>query len=348
MRAAPGPRPEETAMPRASSIPIIPASFFGMVLGLVGLGTAWRAAAQLWGAPAVVGESVMLLGSVVWAVVLVLYAAKWFVARGLAIDEARHPVQCCFIGLAGVATLLVALGALPYARPLAFVLFGLGALFTLGFAVWRTGGLWQGDREAAATTPVLYLPTVAGGFVTATAASAFGLRDVAQLAFGAALFSWLAIESVLLHRFYTAPRLSAALRPTLGIQLAPPAVGGVAWLSLGGDPGGVVALGLLGYALLQALVLLRLLPFIREHGVSAGYWAFSFGATALATLSLRVAASGTAPFVTGLAPLVFVAANALVVGLAVGTLRLLLAGKLVAPAAPLPQPAPAATLGPAH
>ncbi|WP_407530211.1 dicarboxylate transporter/tellurite-resistance protein TehA [Methylobacterium oryzisoli] len=327
-------------MSRPSSLPVVPASFFGMVLGLVGLGTAWRNAAQLWGAPAFIGESVMLLGVVVWAVVLVLYVAKWFVARGSALDEARHAVQCCFIGLAGVATLLVALAVLPYARPLAFGLFGLGALFTLGFAVWRTGGLWHGDREVAAATPVLYLPTVAGGFVTATAASAFGLRDVAQLAFGAALLSWLAIESVLLHRFYTAPRMSAALRPTLGIQLAPPAVGGVAWLSLGGDPGGVVALGLLGYALLQALVLLRLLPFIREHGVSAGYWAFSFGATALATLSLRVAASGAAPTVAALAPLVFVAANLLILGLVVGTLRLLLTGKLITPAAPVPQPAP--------
>jgi len=35
--------------------PIIPAAFFGIVLGLAGLGNAWRAAHRVWQAPAFVG-----------------------------------------------------------------------------------------------------------------------------------------------------------------------------------------------------------------------------------------------------------------------------------------------------
>jgi tellurite resistance protein len=73
-----------------------------------------------------------------------------------------------------------------------------------------------------ATTPVLYLPTVAGGFVTGMTAAVLGAPDWGQLAFGAALFSWFAIEPVLLHRLYTGSALPAVLRPTLGIQPAPP------------------------------------------------------------------------------------------------------------------------------
>ena len=42
-----------------------------------------------------------------------------------------------------------------------------------------------------------------------------------KLAFGADMFSWLAIESVLLHRLYTASALAPALRPTLGISNCP-------------------------------------------------------------------------------------------------------------------------------
>lgn len=37
----------------------IPASHFGMVLGLAGLGQAWRAATQLWMLPAIVGETIL-------------------------------------------------------------------------------------------------------------------------------------------------------------------------------------------------------------------------------------------------------------------------------------------------
>jgi tellurite resistance protein len=36
------------------------------------------------------------------------------------------------------------------------ILFTAGAAFAFGFAVWRTGGLWQGEREHAATTAVCH------------------------------------------------------------------------------------------------------------------------------------------------------------------------------------------------
>jgi tellurite resistance protein TehA-like permease len=41
--------------------PIVPAAFFGIVLGLAGLGSAWRAAHQVWHLPAMVGETLMAL-----------------------------------------------------------------------------------------------------------------------------------------------------------------------------------------------------------------------------------------------------------------------------------------------
>lgn len=321
---------------RTAQWPLVPASFFGIVLGLAGLGGAWRVAHRLWGLPAGVGEGLMLAAALVWAVLLALYAAKWAFAREAALREAEDPIQCCFLGLIGVATSLVAVAALPHSRPAAGALFAAGALLTLGFAVWRTGRLWQGGRDPATTTPVLYLPTVAGAFVTAIAAAALGLPDWGRLAFGAGALSWLAIESVLLHRLYTAPALPEALRPTLGIQLAPPAVGAVAYLGLSSGPPDLPAQALLGYALLQALVLLRLLPWVGRQPFSASYWAFSFGATALSAAALRMVERGGGGAVALLAAPLFVAANIVVAVLIVGTVRLAVQGRL------LPRPVPAA------
>src|SRR5258706_2550514 len=190
--------------------PIIPAAFFGIVLGLAGLGNAWRAGHEVWLLPALIGEALMALATMVWALLLVLFILRCALAREASLSEAHHPVQCCFIGLVGVATMLIALAALPYSRLSAEILFGVGAAFTLGFALWRTGLLLRGNRDHTATTPVLYLPTVAGGFVTAGVAAALGYPDWGQLAFGVALFSWFAIESVLLHRLYTVTTLPVA------------------------------------------------------------------------------------------------------------------------------------------
>lgn len=311
------------------ALPVVPAAFFGIVLGLAGLGGIWRSAARLWGMPPVIGEIVMLVAALVWLAVALLYGAKWLHAANAARAEAGHPVQCCFIGLAGAATMLVGLGALPYSRLAAEILIGAGALFTLGFALWRTGVLWQGGRDPAATTPVLYLPTVAGGFVTAAALAALGYKDWGQLAFGAGLLSWLAIESVLLHRLYTAPALPLPLRPALGIQLAPPVVGAVAYLGVGPGTPDIVVHAMIGYGLLQALLLLRLLPWIRQQPFAPSYWGFTFGATALAAAPMLLAERGDTGAIALLAPYLFAAANVVVLLVAAATLRLMLKGRLL-------------------
>ncbi|AYG59185.1 dicarboxylate transporter/tellurite-resistance protein TehA [Rhizobium jaguaris] len=309
-------------------LPLVPAAFFGMVLGLSGLGNTWRAATRVWHLPAAIGETITFVSVAVWAVLIVLYALKWAAAREEALKEVVHPVQCCFVGLVGVATMLVAGGLLPYSRIGAETLFILGAIYTLAFSVWRTGGLWQGERDVAATTAVLYLPSVAGSFVTATVAAALGFPDWGQLFFGAGFFAWLAIESALLHRLLTAPALSPPLRPTLGIQLAPPAVGAVAYISVMPGPPDLLVHAMIGYGILQALIMLRLLPWISKEGFSLAYWAFTFGATALATAALRLIDRGDTGPVAQLAPILFIAANIAVGLIALATIWLIADRKL--------------------
>ena len=313
----------------APALPLVPASFFGIVLGLLGLSAAWRAGSRLWDLPTLPADALALLGSVVWATVLVLFAAKWVLARETGLAEARDPIHCCFIGLAGVATILVSVAALSWSGAAALALFALGTAFSLVFGVWTNGTLWQGGRNPAMSTPVLYLPTVAGGFVAALGAAAHGFPMLAQLAFGAGFFSWLAIESVLVHRLYTGEPLAPGLRPTLGIQLAPPAVGAVAALVVLGEAGRPLVAAMAGYALLQALVLLRLLPWIRRQPFVPGYWGFAFGATALATATLRLADTGADEGARLLAAVIFGAANIVIGAVTVGTLRLAWQGRLL-------------------
>ncbi|WSH67636.1 dicarboxylate transporter/tellurite-resistance protein TehA (plasmid) [Rhizobium ruizarguesonis] len=316
-------------------LPRVPASFFSIVLGVAGLGSSWRAAAAIWPVAADVGEVLSLLAVAIWLVVTLFYAAKWIVAREEAMAEIEHPVQCCFVGLAGVATMLAALALLPYMRITSEILFAVGVAFTLFFALWRTGLLWRGGRDPVATTAVLYLPLGAGSFVAATVASALGYQDWGQLAFGAGFFSALAIESVLLHRLMTSPVMAEQLRPTLGIQLAPPAVGSLAYLSATSGPPDMLVHAMLGYAVLQALLLLRLLPWIMKQPFGASYWAFTFGVTALSTSALRMVGRGDIGAVADLAPFLFLLANVAVGLIAIGTIWLLIRGKL------LPAPAPA-------
>jgi tellurite resistance protein len=310
----------------------VPAAFFGMILGLVGLGASWRFAAAIWSLPRVIGEAIMLTATAVWCVLIVLFAAKWIWAKAESLAEFRHPIQCCFVGIVPVSTALIGIAIRPYAPLAAAALATLGIVGQLIFGVYRTGQLWQGGRDPSTTTPVLYLPTVAGSFVSAITLSAFGHPEWGAPFFGVGVLSWLAIESVLLHRLYHAGELPPPLRPTLGIQLAPPTVGCAAYLSISSGPPDLFAQMLLGYGVFQALLMIRLLPWIAKQPFAPSYWAFTFGLSAIATSFLRFVERGETGPIALAAPYVFIAVNLAIGGIALGTLWLLLRGRLLPPA----------------
>ena len=283
----------------------------------------------------------MALAMLVWLAVSLIYAAKWIRAREAALGEWNHPVQGCFVALGPLTTMLAALAVFRYAPVAARAVFWLGASAQITFMVYRVGTLWSGGRDPATTTPVLYLPAVAGNFVCAIVSSALGYRFLATLAFGGGFFSWLALESVVLHRLLVYAPIENRLLPSLGIQLAPPAVGCVAYLGLFEGAADRVALMFIGYGLLQALVLLRLAPLFRTAPFAASYWAFTFGASALALAAIRLAArtplEDDRAAVTMLAFALFVSANAFVAVVFVRTIVLTMRGQLI-PLAPVVAP----------
>lgn len=309
----------------------IPASFFGMVLGLVGLGANWRTASRLWGLPPAIGESIMAVAFVVCAVLTLAYAYKWLVHRAAAIEEARHPVQCCFIGLVPSSGALMGIVLAPHAHDLAVAALLTGGVGQVVFSLWRFGAMLQGDRDMSTTTPVIYLPSVAGNLIIATAAGILGFSSWGILFFGVGVFSWLALESVIVNRLLNATPLPPPLRPTLGIQLAPPAVAAAAWLANTQGAPELLVQAAWGYGLVQLLMMIRLFPWIAKQPFASSYWAFSFGITALSGSALTMSLRGLTGAIAQLAPVMFVFTNAVMLLLTVGTIVRLAQNKLLPP-----------------
>ena len=307
----------------------VPVSFFSIPVGLLAFAGTWHVGARLWHLPDDVGQAFTLAGLALWATLLALYARKWFTHRADAVAELQHPLQSAFAALVPVSSMLAAVALIPFSRDVALAVFvvALAAQLALGLAL--NGRLWTGGRPPELVTPAIYLPSVAQSFVAATASAAFGWHQLGLLFFGVGLLAWLALESLILQRAAVGTPLPEALRPLLGIQLAPAVVGGGSWMALTTGAPDTFAWLLLGYGLYQALLLLRLLPWIRAQAFVPGYWAFSFGAAALPALAMRMAERGATGLVADLAPALFVAANVVFILLAAGTLRLLARGTLL-------------------
>lgn len=307
----------------------LPAGYFGMVLGTIGMGFAWRYASTLWPVSPWPGEILVTLAVVIWFLLSVAYLSRALRFPQSVLAEMRHPVMSSFVSLFPATTLLVAIGFVPWYRPLSLGLFSVGVVVQLGYAAWQSAGLWRGKHPQEATTPGLYLPTVANNFISAMACGALGFHDAGLVFLGAGVFSWLSLEPVILQRLRSAGELPGALRTSLGIQLAPALVACSAWLSVNGGQADTFAKMLFGYGLLQLLFMLRLLPWYLSQPFNASFWSFSFGVSALATTGLHLGQSSASGFFHAIAVPLFIFTNGIIALLLVRTFVLLMQGKLL-------------------
>jgi len=307
----------------------LPAGYYGMVLGTIGMGFAWRYASTIWPVTRWPGEILVTLAMVIWALLTVAFLTRAVRFPRSVLAEMRHPVMSSFVSLFPATTLLVAIGLVPWYRPLALILFTVGVVVQLSYAAWQSAGLWRGKHPEEATTPGLYLPTVANNFISAMACGALGFHDAGLVFLGAGVFSWLSLEPVILQRLRSAGELPPALRTSLGIQLAPALVACSAWFSVNGGEADTFAKMLFGYGLLQLLFTLRLMPWYLSQPFNASFWSFSFGVSALATTGLHLGQSSPSGFFHAIAIPLFIFTNAIIALLLVRTFILLMQGKLL-------------------
>ncbi len=318
------------ASPAAAAASRVPASFFSIVVGLAGLGAAWRSAARAYGvsdwlADALLAVSAALVRGVVAGRVLRAVRA------GAALRaELEHPVSGSHAALGPASLLLVAAGVSVHFRDLALVLFWIGAAAQVGLGVWLVGRWLLAAADPKAVTPALHLPSV-GFLLAAVAAGAVGRVDAGWLLFGAGIVLWLLVAAALLDRSLSAGELPASVRPLVALEIAPPAAALLAWQSLEGGAPDTVSRILLGVALFQALVVARLLGRLRDVPFSPSYWAFAFPLAALAAGALRQSAAAPGSIAGALALPLFIVANAAVAAIAWQTVVAASRGKLLPP-----------------
>ncbi|WP_332909429.1 dicarboxylate transporter/tellurite-resistance protein TehA [Shimwellia pseudoproteus] len=307
----------------------LPSGYFGMVLGIIGMGQAWRYAATIWPLPEAPGLLLIGLAITIWLLLALAWLTRLCCHPRYVLDEIRHPLQSSFVSLFPATTMLVAIALVPLARPLSVGLFSVAVTAQLIYAAWQSGGLWRGGHPAEATTPGLYLPTVANNFISAMACGALGYHDIGILFLGAGVFSWLSLEPAILYRLRSVNEMPSAVRTSLGIQMAPAFVACSAWLSLNGGTADVFAKMLFGYGLLQLLFMIRLFPWYTVNPFNAGFWSFSFGVSSLAATALHLGHNAPGGALAWIALPLFIFTNLIIGVLLLRTALLLVQGKLI-------------------
>lgn len=314
----------------------VPPNRFGVPLGLAGLATAWHAAGPKLGTSPAVADAIDILAAVVLVILGWLYAAQ---GPRRVLADLRHPVLAPFVAVPAITAMMLAaaLASVAFAAGRALVVIFLAV--TVGVGGWLVGRWFAGDLDQVSVHPGYYLPTVAGGLVGVITLAQVHLHALAEASFGIGILSWVLLGSVVLNRLMTAKSLPAALQPVAAIELAPPALAGVAWFALASRGINLIAYAIGGYLVLMALVQVRLVPVYLKLRFSPGFWAFTFSYAIAITCALEWITRTNPPGATGYAIAAITAITVFIGAIAARTVIAIARGQFLAqPAERLPSP----------
>lgn len=322
-------------MTKLTWLPRFPVGLFAIPVGLFALGGAWRRAALFgWPASQALGDVLAWSALTLLVVLLLCYLLKGLRHPQVVAAEFTHP-------LAGSLTALIPLSFLLctvyFGVPghQGWLIFLLATLLLQGvIAIRIVAIITNASLPAGAVTPVLYIPPVAGGYVGAMALKVLGYPGWAALLLGMGLASWALLEVRVLNRLFEGA-MPEALRPTIGLELAPATVGTLTVATLWPQlPGEVLIIGL-GIAAGPLVAVLARYKWWRQVPFAIGFWSFSFPVAAFAAGVIEVVRrGGWPPEVAGTA---LALASGVIAYLLLRTLRLLVQGRLI-PSLPVAAP----------
>jgi tellurite resistance protein len=207
----------------ATTLAYLPVGMFGSVMGLSGLALAWRAAHQVFGAPA--WPSALLGGLAILSFILLAIAYGIKAVSGFAAVRAEfnHPVAGNLFGTPLISLLLLPMLLTDISLTLARLSWVVGAFLMTLFA-WTIVLRWLSVRHTNAQIAPPWIVPVVGMLDLPLAVPSLqweGLHGVMLFGLSVGLFFALPLMSMLLARLALEEPLPAPLQPSLLILLAP-------------------------------------------------------------------------------------------------------------------------------
>lgn len=288
MNAAAEPGPAEPHW----SLAHLPIGAFAVVMGFSGLAVAWERAGRLWGFGALPGIIIAAVASALFVVVAAAYAIKVVRYFPQVKAEWTHPVKVAFTATISVSLLVLAVALQEWAAGVAAVVWWAGASAQFAITLWvvRT---WIADAavQPIHVHPAWFIPAV-GNLIAPIAGATLAPPVITWYFFGIGAVYFVGLLPIVLSRLFTVGTLPPRLAPTLAILIAPPAVGLLAWVRLGGHWDDALVKVLLGVAVFQVLLLLVQASALRSVPFVLGSWAYSFPLAAVTTALLASTIGG--------------------------------------------------------
>lgn len=312
----------------------VPPTFFGSVMGISGLGLAWRQAETALGWPSLPGDIVLIVGAILLSIVAPAYALKCVLHTDKLWQDFAHPVKGPFLAGAPLAFLLqVPALSLIYA-PAAHGVFFFGAGLSLFLTLYIFSRWYMRPQELNQMNAIWLIPGV-GSFLAALTGAPLGYTELSWFFFSIGVVIWMFLSAVLLFRFMFGPAYPPPLIPSYLVPIVPPGLMSMIFPLLVPGPVQPFTKVVYFFALFLTLFNASMIRVFLRVRFSMGWWAYSFPLDTIAAATLIYADATGNPYLLAAGQVLLAFATGLIAYILCRTVVEVVAGRVL-----IPDPAP--------
>jgi tellurite resistance protein len=256
-----------------------PPTFFVVVMGISGLGLAWRYAEKLLFWPSFPGTIILIMGSLILLVSILLYTSKLIYYPKTVKSDFTHPIKIAFLGALPVAIILQVSAIAPLHQKTAEILWLIGAPSSLIlnfniFSRWYLLNHWKNKINS------LWLIPAAGSFLVAIAGIQVGYNETAWFFFAIGMMFGCGILIIIIYKYISDDKLLDHLIPSYFVPIVPPALVSISYPMLtnwqAGDEISSLVRIMFYFSLFLLLFNLSMIKIFLRLDFSMGWWAYTF------------------------------------------------------------------------
>jgi tellurite resistance protein len=276
---------------RIPLLEFLPVSIFGAVMGLSGLGLAWRLANNIWHWDFKISEVIGGIAILLFLILSIAFIIKFSKNPSVLVKELNHPVQVSFYGAIVISLLLIPGLLLPYLPALATIVWSIAAIMMLVFA-WYVLRNWLDHQQLPENAMPAWVIPIVGTLdvpIVGSHLHIYGIHEICMVFYGIGLVFSIILLTIIISRLMFQAQLPPAMQPTLIILTGPLALAFTGYESLTGvqDVFATVIFyfNIFLFALLASKIIM--LPKVCPFFVS--WWSVSFPLAAVTISALHYA-----------------------------------------------------------
>ncbi|WP_263832363.1 SLAC1 anion channel family protein [Sulfurospirillum oryzae] len=268
----------------SSRIQNFPIMMFAIVMGLSGLTIVYQKATLWLGFPNIIAASLVLLVTIVFIIIVTLYAMKIIFFFEEVKQEFAHPIRINFFAAASISLLLLSIIYQDIHIGISACLWYMGAGLQT-FLTFYTIRFWiTQNMEIVHSNPAWFIPIV-GNVIAPIGGEHFASPEILIYFFAVGIFFWIILLPIIVNRIIFHHQLAQKFLPTLFILIAPPAIGVISYLKITGHFD-LMASILYSLGLFFTLLLIFMVKNFLKLQFFISWWAFTFPLAAITIASL--------------------------------------------------------------